>query len=88
MNIELQKKTDWSDAYFTDTPPTITYRTALTVYEESLIKGRFVGRGWNGSGFVNYYDGRLDPNQHPTPQSFWLEIDGQLLSSDWGWVGL
>ena len=87
MNIELLKKTDWSDAYLTDMPPTITYRTALMVYEESLIKGRFVGRGWNGSGFVNFYDGRLDPDQHPTPQSFWLEIDGQLLASDWEWVG-
>jgi len=86
MNIN-PKKTYWSDVYLTDIPTTITYRTALTVYEETLIKGRFVGRGWNGSGFVNYYDGRLDPNQHPTPQSFWLEIDGQLLASDWEWVG-
>jgi alpha-galactosidase len=81
-------QTYWSDAYFVTVPePTITYRTALAVYEESLIKGRFVGRGWNGAGFVNFYDGRIDASQHPTPQAFWLEIDGQLLASDWEWVG-
>lgn len=87
MNTNLLNQTDWSDVYFVAEPePTVTYRTALVVYEESLIKGRFVGRGWNGAGFVNFYDGRLDPSQHPTPQAFWLEIDGQLLASDWEWV--
>lgn len=86
MSIDLWEKTDWADAYISGMPQTITYRSALAIYEESLIKGRFVGRGWNGSGFVNFYDGRIDPNQHPTPQSFWLEIDGQLLASDWEWV--
>ncbi len=53
MDTESWEKIDWSDAYLTDMPPTITYRSALVVYEESLIKGRFVGRGWNGSGFHN-----------------------------------
>ncbi len=28
---------------------------------------------------------RLDPAKHPTPQAFWLEIDGQLLASHWQW---
>ncbi|MCL5995731.1 MAG: alpha-galactosidase [Chloroflexi bacterium] len=80
---------DWSDVLFVPDPePTISYRTAFTVYEESLTKGRFVGRGWNGSGFINFYDGRLDPAQHPTPQAFWVEIDGQLLASDWAWAGI
>ncbi len=79
----------WSDVILTDgAEPTVSYRTAWVVYEESLSKGRFVGRGWNGAGFVNFYDGRLDPNQHPMPQAFWLEIDGQLLASDWTWGGL
>jgi alpha-galactosidase len=66
---------------------TLSYRTGLTVYEESFIKGRFVGRGWNGSGFLNFYEGRLDPAQHFAPQAFWLEVDGHLLSSDWDCVG-
>ena len=32
--------------------PVITYRTNGVVYEESLTYGQFVGRGWNGSGFI------------------------------------
>ena len=69
--------------------PLIGYRSALTVYEESLIGGRFVGRSWNGAGFLNDWDSpRLDPAKHPTPQAFWLEIDGQLLASHWRWEGL
>ncbi|MBU6361214.1 MAG: alpha-galactosidase [Chloroflexi bacterium] len=73
--------------YGTEPDPTISYRTALTVYEESFIKGRLVGRGWNGAGFLNFYDGRFDPAQHAAPQAFWLEVDGQLLASDWEWIG-
>ena len=79
----------WSDVVFVQgTEPTVSYRTAMTVYEESLNNGRFVGRGWNGAGYLNFYDGRIDPAAHPMTQSFWLEMDGQLLASDWEWVGL
>ena len=80
---------EWSDVLLVEKPePTISYRTGLVVYEESLSKGQFVGRGWNGSGFVSYYDGRIVPSQHPAPEAFGLEIDGQFLSSDWEWSGL
>ena len=68
--------------------PIISYRTGWVVYEESLTKGQFVGRGWNGAGYVNFYDGRLDPAEYPMPQAFHLEIDGQLLATDWKWGGL
>ena len=86
--MNTTNQTEWSDVCLAEgEAPIVTYRTALAVYEESLIKGRFVGLGWNGAGFVNIYDGRLDPDQHPMPQAFWLEIDGQLLASDWVWVG-
>jgi alpha-galactosidase len=77
----------WSDIILNEgLEPTVTYRTGMVVYEESLIKGQFVGRGWNGAGFINFYDGRLNPVEHPAPQAFWLETDGQLLASDWEWV--
>ncbi len=81
--------TSWCDVVLTTdgSTQTATYRTGLAVYEESLIKGRFVGRGWNGSGYIPYYDGRIDPAAHPAPQAFWLEIDGQLLASEWEWGG-
>jgi alpha-galactosidase len=89
---EMQNKTatsEWSDVLLVEQPePTISYRTGWVVYEESLTKGQFVGRGWNGAGFVKFYDGRIDPAEHPMPEAFRVEIDGQSLASDWRWVGL
>ena len=80
---------EWSDVFLVEQPePTISYRTGWVVYEESLSRGQFVGRGWNGAGFINFYDGRIDPAQHPRPQAFRLEIDGQALETDWTWGGL
>jgi alpha-galactosidase len=79
----------WSNVLLTDGPePIISYRTGWVVYEESLTKGQFVGRGWNGAGYVNFYDGRLKPEEYPMPEAFLLEIDGQLLATDWKWGGL
>jgi alpha-galactosidase len=66
--------------------PIVSYRTGWVVYEESLTKGQFVGRGWNGAGYVNFYDGRLDPDEYPAPEAFRLEMDGQLLATDWKWA--
>jgi alpha-galactosidase len=89
MNTNAGERAEWCDVILAEgAEPTVSYRTAMTVYDESLIQGRFVGRGWNGSGYVSFYDGRVDPAQHPTPQAFWLEVDGQLLASDWAWSGL
>jgi len=89
MDKCISMKDQWADVMFAGgNEPTVSYRTGMTVYEESLIAGRFVGRGWNGSGFVNFYDGRIDPAAYPAPQAFWLEVDGQLLASDWLWGGI
>ncbi len=89
MSPSYLNESTWSDVHFVAEPyPTISYRTALTVYEESLVHGRFVGRGWNGAGYINPDDIRLNPQQHPTPQAFNLEIEGQLLASHWEWGGL
>jgi alpha-galactosidase len=77
--------------WVTEPVTTVIYRSGMTVYDESLIAGRFVGRGWNGAGQVNYLDPdglRFDPARHPAPQAFWLEVDGQLLASHWLWAGL
>src|SRR5882724_10671343 len=79
----------WSDVLLADGPePIISYRTGWVVYEESLTQGQFVGRGWNGAGYINFYDGRLDPAEYHVPQAFRLEIDGQALVADWKWGGL
>lgn len=74
-------------AYSEDPHPTFTYRSALAVYQESLIGGQFVGRGWNASGGTNPEYERVDPARHPAPQAFWVELDGQLLRSHWALVG-
>jgi len=52
----------WSDVLLVEGEEMmLTYRTGMVVYEESLTKGSFVARGWNGSGLVNFYDGRVNP---------------------------
>lgn len=80
----------WADVHLAPGDhPAIGYRSGLTVYEEALIRGQFVGRAWNGAGFLSpWEDARLDPALHAMPQSFSLEIDGQLLGSHWAWGGL
>ncbi len=80
---------EWAEVRLLMEPePLIGYRSGMVAYEESLSKGRFVGRSWNGAGFLNDWDSpRLDPAKHPTPQAFWLEVDGQLLASHWEWAG-
>src|SRR5579859_7300595 len=56
---------EWSDVVVVDEPtPTISYRTGWVTYEESLLKGQFVGRGWNGAGYINFYDGRTNPEEY------------------------
>ncbi|MFH1006934.1 MAG: glycoside hydrolase family 36 protein, partial [Candidatus Latescibacterota bacterium] len=89
MGARALNHDEWADAHLVTEPsPTISYRTALTVYEESLVRGQFVGRGWNGSGYISPWEsGLLNPATHPTPQAFWLEMDGQLLASHWKWCG-
>lgn len=83
------KQQEWSDVLLVEKPePTISYRTGMVVYEESLSNGRFVGRGWNGSGFISFYDGRISTEKQAMPEAFELQVDGQLLSGDWEWGGL
>jgi len=78
----------FSDVVLQEQPePLITYRSGMVVYEESLTAGALVGRGWNGAGMVNFYDGRIPPSNDEMTRAFQLELDGQLLTSDWEWAG-
>jgi alpha-galactosidase len=80
---------EWSDVVVVDEPtPTISYRTGWVTYEESLLKGQLVGRGWNDAGYINFYDGRTNPEEYSMPEAFRLQIDGQSLVTDWQWRGL
>ncbi|MDE0200033.1 MAG: alpha-galactosidase, partial [Caldilineaceae bacterium] len=76
----------FTDIFLSNDPdPTISYRSGLAAYQESLSQGQFVGRGWNGSGYTNPEPERFDAGSHPAPQAFWVELDGQLLRSHWEW---
>ncbi len=87
--ISMTDDQPFMDVVLKENPcPALIYRTGLTVYEEALMQGRFVGRGWNGAGEQHFENMLLDPDSHPTPQSFWLEVDGHLLASHWAWEGL
>ena len=46
--------TEFTDIHVAEDPEqTITYRSGLVAYQESLVRGQFVGRSWNGSGYTN-----------------------------------
>ena len=76
----------FADIFLSNDPdPTISFRSGLAAYQESLSRGQFVGRGWNGSGYTNPEPERIDAASHPAPQAFWVEVDGQLLRSHWEW---
>lgn len=79
----------FTEVLFVDDPfPSVTFRTGMTSYQESLTGGHYIGRGWNGHGFSHEPWTQLDPAAHPTPQAFWIEIDGQELRSHWDWQGI
>ncbi|MYJ79567.1 MAG: hypothetical protein F4047_15780, partial [Caldilineaceae bacterium SB0670_bin_27] len=76
----------FADIFLSNDPvPTVSYRSGLAAYQESLSRGQLVGRGWNGSGYTNPESERFDAGSHPAPQAFWVEMDGQLLRSHWEW---
>ena len=76
----------FADIFLSNDPdPTISYRSGLAAYQESLRRGQLVGSGWNGSGYTNPEPERFDASSHPAPQAFWVEVDGQLLRSHWEW---
>ncbi|MBQ3127134.1 MAG: hypothetical protein IJC15_08700, partial [Clostridia bacterium] len=67
--------------------PVISYRTGMTVYEESFDAGRWLARGWNGAGFMlNVLDAmpsRLNPDAFVAPHAFDLEVDGASMNYAW-----
>lgn len=66
--------------------PCFSYRTGLTVYEESFSKGALIARGWNAAGYplnvLSNEPTRLDETRFAEPQAFKLDVDGEYC--DWG----
>lgn len=68
----------------------VRYLSGLSVYEEALVDGRWIGRYWSTNGrirpdmFVNGVN--HEAVQNLPIEAFDLEIDGQVLQSYWEWV--
>jgi len=77
--------------------PGVRYSSGLTIYDEALVKGRWVGRYWSAAGRIKperdiakdlEFSEPLIPHwlkQLPL-DSFCLDIDGQSLQSHWKWT--
>jgi len=74
----------------TDPEPHVRYVSGLTIYDEALVDGHWIGRYWSGVGRVKpeiqlvrdlpeLAGERLD--------AFRLSIDGQELEGGWTWAG-
>jgi alpha-galactosidase len=75
----------------TEPEPRVRYLSGLTIYDEALVDGRWIGRYWSAVGRVKpevqlardlpeLADERLD--------AFHLAVDGQPLDGRWEWEGL
>jgi alpha-galactosidase len=68
----------------------VTYRSGLTVYDEALVDGRWVGRYWSATGTIK-------PQRHLNEDkrafdllpadAFVLRIGDHVLDRHWRWVG-
>lgn len=70
---------------------TISYRTGLTVYEETFFNGALCASGWNVAGYpLNVLNGsptRIDFLKFGEPSTFKLEVDGVNLDYSWNYLG-
>lgn len=62
------------------TNPEVLYTSGRTVYLESLMDGRWVGRFWASDGRTNIAYERWDAD------AFEIEVNEQVVSSGWKWV--
>ena len=68
--------------------PGARFSNELTIYDEGLLQGRLVGRYWSTIGRVRAEKEISDTEfASPWAESFYLEIGGRPVSSNWTWVG-
>lgn len=74
-----------------DKCPVFSYRTGLTVYEESFIDGMLVSSGWNAAGYplnvLQLIPSGIDHREFAEPQAFRLDADGETADSFLKFVG-
>jgi alpha-galactosidase len=78
-------------AVWPQTEPTggARYRTGLTVYDEALIDGRFIGRYWSATGTIvpdRHIDEEREIRSMLPSEAFRLKIDDHVLDRNWQWV--
>ena len=83
--------TAYHDAVLRNEPfPGVRYASGLTVCDEELRQGRWVGRYWGSSGQiipeVHLEGSRRSQDMMPV-DAFRLQMEGQDLSGTWKWVG-
>ena len=82
--------TAYHDAVVRKDPfPGVRYSSGLTVCDEELRQGRWVGRYWGSSGQIipemHLEGGRRSQDMMPV-DAFRLQIEGEDLSGTWKWV--
>ena len=68
--------------------PAVQYDAGLSVYDESLVDGRFVGRYWSSDGHAvpdHELESALVEKQLLGLEAFHLQVDGQDLDNAWKW---
>ncbi len=69
--------------------PGVCYRSGLTIYDEELSSGRFIGRYWSANGTIRPWQAIEQEREIvdilPT-EAFHLRIGNLLLESAWQWV--
>lgn len=69
--------------------PGVRYRSGLTIYDEALIGGRWVGRYWSATGSIKparHLDSEKQIRDLLPTSSFNLRVDDQVLDRNWRWV--
>src|SRR5215470_866693 len=59
----------------------IRYTSGNTIYVESLVDGRWVGRYWTADGRINV------PYELYADDAFQIQVNNLWLSHGWQWVG-
>ena len=70
-------------------PDGVRYVSGLTIYDEALIDGRWLGRYWSASGYVKPEKDIADEfrrRRRILPSAFLIEVDGQNLGGHWRWL--
>jgi len=74
----------------TDPEPRVRYTSGLTIYDEALVAGHWIGRYWAATGRVKpeiQLVRDLPELADESLDAFHLAIDGQALDGGWTWAG-